>query len=58
MTINGKPIAIEKADETTVRFVAPEPYYALPIVLASVWASATTPGSAATALGGFARPTT
>ena len=25
MTINGKPIAIEKIDATTIRFVSPEP---------------------------------
>ena len=37
MTIGGKPIAIEKIDATTIRFVSPEPYYALPTVLASVW---------------------
>ena len=30
MTINGKPIAIGKVDATTVQFVAPDPYYALP----------------------------
>ncbi|MGE3268039.1 MAG: ABC transporter substrate-binding protein [Chloroflexota bacterium] len=36
MTINGKPVAIEKGDEVTVRFVSPEPYYALPNVLAAV----------------------
>ena len=35
--IGGKPIAIEKIDATTIRFVSPEPYYALPTVLASVW---------------------
>src|SRR5213594_686815 len=37
MTIGGKPIAIEKIDATTIRFVSPDPYYALPTVLASVW---------------------
>src|SRR5262245_30877765 len=37
MTINGKPIAIRKVDAATVQFVAPDPYYALPVVLASVW---------------------
>ena len=37
MSINGKPIAIKKVDATTIQFVAPEPYYALPTVLASVW---------------------
>ena len=36
MTINGKPVAIEKVDASTVRFVAPDPYYALPTVLAAV----------------------
>jgi len=34
MAINGKPGAIEKVDETTVRFVFPEPYFLLPEVLA------------------------
>ena len=28
MTINGKPVAIEKVDADTVQFVAPEPYFA------------------------------
>src|SRR5204862_5086051 len=37
MSINGKPIAVRKADATTVQFVCPDPYYALPTVLASVW---------------------
>src|SRR5215510_12418564 len=37
MTINGKPITIRKVDASTVQFVAPDPYYALPTVLASVW---------------------
>jgi peptide/nickel transport system substrate-binding protein len=36
MSINGKPIRIEKVDASTVRFVAPDPYYALPNVLAAV----------------------
>jgi peptide/nickel transport system substrate-binding protein len=36
MTINGKPVRIEKGDEAIVRFVAPDPYYALPNVLAAV----------------------
>ena len=36
MTINGKPIKIEKGDEVTVRFVSPDPYFALPTVLAAV----------------------
>jgi peptide/nickel transport system substrate-binding protein len=48
MTINGKPIAIRKVDVSTVQLVAPEPYYALPTVLASVWGIATTRGSGAT----------
>ena len=48
MTINGKPIVLEKVDTTTIRFVAPEPYYALPTVLASVWGIATTRASDAT----------
>ena len=37
MTINGKPIAVKKIDAATVQFVAPDPYFALPTVLASVW---------------------
>ena len=36
MTINGKPVKIEKGDEVTVRFVSPDPYYAMPNVLAAV----------------------
>ncbi len=36
MSINGKPIKIEKGDETTVKFVAPDPYYVLPTVLAGI----------------------
>ena len=36
MSINGKPIRIEKVDTSSVRFVAPDPYYALPNVLAGV----------------------
>ena len=36
MFINGKPIKIEKGDETTVRFVAPDAYYVLPTVLAGI----------------------
>src|SRR5262249_1832243 len=36
MSINGKPIKIEKGDETTVRFVAPDPYYILPTVLSGI----------------------
>ena len=57
MTINGKPITLEKVDATTVRLVAPEPYYALPIVLASVWGSGTTPASAATGWAASRPPT-
>lgn len=34
MTINGKPVTIEKIDEVTVAFKAPDPYYLLPMVLA------------------------
>jgi peptide/nickel transport system substrate-binding protein len=33
MTINGKPVAIEKVDDHTVAFRAPDPYYVLPVVL-------------------------
>ncbi|MGE3270108.1 MAG: ABC transporter substrate-binding protein, partial [Chloroflexota bacterium] len=36
MTINGKPVMMEKVDETTIRFVSPEPYYVLPMRLAGV----------------------
>ena len=36
MSINGKPIKIEKGDEATVRFVAPDPYFVLPTVLAAI----------------------
>jgi peptide/nickel transport system substrate-binding protein len=54
MTINGKPIAIEKVDASTIRFVAPEPYYALPTVLASVWGIGHHARFGRDALGGFA----
>jgi peptide/nickel transport system substrate-binding protein len=36
MSINGKPIKIEKGDEVTVRFVSPEAYFVLPTVLAAI----------------------
>ena len=54
MTIGGKPIAIEKIDAATVRFVSPEPYYALPTVLASVWGIGHHARWGRDALGGFA----
>src|SRR5262245_49651501 len=54
MTINGKPIAIEKVDASTVRFVAPEPYYGLPTVLASVWGIGHHARFGRDGLGGFA----
>ena len=54
MTIGGKPIAIEKIDAATIRFVSPEPYYALPTVLASVWGIGHHARLGRSALGGFA----
>jgi peptide/nickel transport system substrate-binding protein len=54
MTINGKPITFEKVDVATIRIVAPEPYYALPIVLASVWGIGHHARFGRDALGGFA----
>jgi peptide/nickel transport system substrate-binding protein len=54
MTIGGKPIAIEKVDAATIRFVSPEPYYALPTVLASVWGIGHHARWGRSALGGFA----
>ena len=54
MTINGKPIAIRKVDASTVQFVAPEPYYGLPTVLASVWGIGHHARFGRFALGGFA----
>src|SRR5262245_43189451 len=54
MTINSKPITLEKVDATTIRFVAPEPYYALPIVLASVWGIGHHARFGRDGLGGFA----
>jgi peptide/nickel transport system substrate-binding protein len=54
MTINGKPVAIEKVDASTIRFVSPEPYYALPVVLASVWGIGHHARFGRDALGGFA----
>jgi len=54
MTINGKPIAVKKIDATTVQFVCPDPYYALPTVLASVWGIGHHARYGRFALGGFA----
>src|SRR5207244_52678 len=54
MSINGKPIAVRKADATTVQFVCPDPYYALPTVLASVWGIGHHARFGRFALGGFA----
>jgi peptide/nickel transport system substrate-binding protein len=54
MSINGKPIAVKKVDATTVQFVAPDPYYALPTVLASVWGIGHHARYGRFALGGFA----
>ena len=54
MSINGKPIAVRKADATTVQFVCPDPYYALPTVLASVWGIGHHARYGRFALGGFA----
>src|SRR4029453_10236729 len=54
MTIGGKPIAIEKIDPPPTRFVPPEPYYALPTVLASVWGIGHHARWGRSALGGFA----
>ena len=54
MTINGKPIAVRKVDASTVQFVAPDPYHALPIVLASVWGVGHHARYGRFGLGGFA----
>ena len=54
MTINGAPISLEKVDDTTIRFFAPEPYHALPIVLASVWGIGHHARFGRDGLGGFA----
>lgn len=54
MTVGGKPIMMEKADASTIRFISPEPYYALPIVLASVWGIGHHARFGRSALGGFA----
>ena len=54
MMINGKPIALKKIDASTVQFVSPEPYYALPTVLASVWGIGHHARFGRFALGGFA----
>ncbi|HVC65784.1 MAG TPA: ABC transporter substrate-binding protein, partial [Candidatus Dormibacteraeota bacterium] len=54
MTINGKPIAVRKVDAATVQFVAPDPYFALPTVLASVWGIGHHARYGRDALGGFA----
>lgn len=34
MTINGKPVSIEKVDTSTIQFKSPDPYFLLPSVLA------------------------
>ncbi|PYM15523.1 MAG: twin-arginine translocation pathway signal [Candidatus Rokuibacteriota bacterium] len=54
MTINGKPIAVKKVDLSTIQFVCPEPYFALPTVLASVWGIGHHARFGRFALGGFA----
>src|SRR5262245_25052008 len=54
MTINGKPIAIKKVDVSTIQFDCPEPYFALPTVLASVWGIGHHARFGRFALGGFA----
>src|SRR5215831_3763363 len=54
MMVGGKPLIMEKVDASTVRFVSPEPYYALPIVLASVWGIGHHARFGRSALGGFA----
>src|SRR5438552_5669012 len=54
MTINGKPIALKKVDASTVQCVAPDPYYALPTVLASVWGIGHHARFGRDAFGGFA----
>src|SRR2546430_5773085 len=54
MSINGKPIAVKKVDASTVQFVAPDPYYALPTALASVWGIGHHARFGRDALGGFA----
>jgi peptide/nickel transport system substrate-binding protein len=54
MTINGKPIALRKVDAATIQFVAPDPYYALPVVLASVWGIGHHARFGRFGLGGFA----
>jgi len=54
MTINGKPIAVKKIDASTVQFVSPDPYFALPTVLASVWGIGHHARYGRDALGGFA----
>jgi peptide/nickel transport system substrate-binding protein len=54
MTINGKPIAFKKVDVSTLQIVAPDPYFALPTVLASVWGIGHHARYGRDALGGFA----
>jgi peptide/nickel transport system substrate-binding protein len=54
MTINGKPLTVRKVDASTVQFVAPDPYFALPTVLASVWGIGHHARFGRDALGGFA----
>jgi peptide/nickel transport system substrate-binding protein len=54
MTINGKPITVKKVDAATVQYLAPDPYYALPTVLASVWGIGHHARFGRDAFGGFA----
>ena len=54
MTINGKPITMRKVDATTVQLVSPDPYFALPTVLASVWGIGHHARFGRDAFGGFA----
>ncbi len=54
MMVGGKPLVMEKVDASTIRFVSPEPYYALPLILASVWGIGHHARFGRSALGGFA----
>lgn len=54
MTINGKPGKVDKIDETTVRFVFPDPYYMFPDVLAGSTPLAGHAWQGSTLMGAFA----
>ena len=55
MTINGKPVVLEKVDRFTIRFKAPDPYYMLPEMLAGPTPLGGQARRGLEAMGGYAR---